>query len=92
MPVTRDRVQSDEFLLTHELLAKMLGVRRAGVTVAASGLRRAGLIHSKRGSVTIIDRRGLEQRSCECYGVSKREFDRLSAPIDSRDQLSETAE
>jgi CRP-like cAMP-binding protein len=77
MLMTRDRMQSDEFLLTQEFLAMMLGVRRAGVTVAASGLRRAGLIDYKRASVTIIDRRGLEQRSCECYGVSKREFDRL---------------
>jgi DNA-binding transcriptional regulator YhcF (GntR family) len=77
MLITRDRMQSDEFLLTQEFLAMMLGVRRAGVTVAASGLRRAGLIDYKRGSVTILDRSGLEQRSCECYGVSKREFDRL---------------
>jgi CRP-like cAMP-binding protein len=77
MLMTRDRMQSDEFLLTQEFLAMMLGVRRAGVTVAAGGLRRAGLIEYKRGSVTIIDRGGLEQRSCECYGVSKREFDRL---------------
>jgi len=75
--MTHDRMQSDEFLLTHEFLAMMLGVRRAGVTVAAAGLKRAGLIRYKRGSVTIIDRGGLEQRSCECYGVSKREFDRL---------------
>ena len=75
--MTRDRMQSDEFLLTQEFLAMMLGVRRAGVTVAAGGLQRAGLIRYKRGNVTIIDRRGLEQRSCECYGVSKREFDRL---------------
>ena len=77
MLMTRDRMQSDEFLLTQEFLAMMLGVRRAGVTVAASGLRRDGLIDYKRGSVTIIDRRGLEQRACECYSVSKREFDRL---------------
>ena len=77
MLMTRDRMQSDEFLLTQEFLAMMLGVRRAGVTVAASGLQRAGLIRYKRGNVTIIDRRGLEHRSCECYGVSKREFDRL---------------
>ncbi len=55
----------------------MLGVRRAGVTVAAGGLQRAGLIRYTRGNVTIIDRHGLEQRSCECYGVSKKEFDRL---------------
>ena len=77
MLMTRDRMPSDEFLLTQEFLAMMLGVRRAGVTVAASGLRRDGLIDYKRGSVTIIDRRGLEQRTCECYSVSKREFDRL---------------
>jgi CRP-like cAMP-binding protein len=75
--MTHDRMQSDEFLLTHEFLAMMLGVRRAGVTVSAAGLKRAGLIRYKRGSVTIIDRGGLEQRSCECYGVAKREFDRL---------------
>jgi len=77
MLMTADRMPSDEFLLTHEFLAMMLGVRRAGVTVAAGGLRRAGLIHYKRGTVTIIDRRGLEHRACECYGASKREFDRL---------------
>src|SRR5579863_2415798 len=57
--MTRDRMQSDEFLLTQEFLAMMLGVRRAGVTVAAGGLRRAGLIEYKRGSVTVIDRAGL---------------------------------
>ena len=75
--MTHDRMQSDEFLLTQEFLAMMLGVRRAGVSVAAGGLQRDGLIRYKRGNVTIIDRGGLEQRSCECYGVSKREFDRL---------------
>lgn len=75
--MTRDRMHSDEFPLTQEFLAMMLGVRRAGVTVAAGGLQRAGLIRYTRGNVTIIDRHGLEQRSCECYGVSKKEFDRL---------------
>jgi CRP-like cAMP-binding protein len=75
--MTHDRMRSDEFLLTQEFLAMMLGVRRAGVSVAASGLQRDGLIRYKRGNVTMIDRPGLEQRSCECYGVSKREFDRL---------------
>jgi CRP-like cAMP-binding protein len=75
--MTHDRMQSDGFLLTQEFLAMMLGVRRAGVTVAAAGLKRAGLIRYNRGNVTIIDRDGLEQRSCECYGLSKREFDRL---------------
>ena len=88
--MTHDRMQSDEFLLTQEFLAMMLGVRRTGVTAAAGALQRAGLIRYKRGNVTIIDRRGLIRRSCECYGVSKKEFDRLlgdrayarSGPVD----------
>jgi CRP-like cAMP-binding protein len=75
--MTRDRMQSDEFLLTQEFLAMMLGVQRTGVTLAAGALQRAGLIRYSRGNVTILDRRGLEQRSCECYRVSKKEFDRL---------------
>ena len=77
MLMTHDRMQSDEFLLTQEFLAMMLGVQRTGVTVAAGALQRAGLIRYTRGNVTIIDRRGLLRRSCECYGVSKKEFDRL---------------
>ncbi len=77
MLMTHDRMQSDEFLLTPEFLAMMLGVLRTGVTIAAGALQRAGLIRYKRGNVTIVDRRGLISRSCECYGVSKREFDRL---------------
>ena len=75
--MTHDRMQSDEFLLTQEFLAMMLGVQRTGVSAAAGTLQRAGLIRYKRGTVTMLDRRGLERRSCECYGVSKREFDRL---------------
>jgi CRP-like cAMP-binding protein len=75
--MTHDRMQSDEFLLTQEFLAMMLGVQRTGVSAAAGALQRAGLIRYKRGNVTIIDRRGLLHRTCECYGVSKREFDRL---------------
>ena len=75
--MTHDRMHSDEFLLTQEFLAMMLGVQRTGVTAAAGALQRAGLIRYKRGNVTIIDRGGLQHRSCECYGVSKREFDRL---------------
>ena len=75
--MTHDRMGSDEFLLTQEFLAMMLGVQRTGVTAAAGALQRAGLIQYKRGSVTILNRRGLERRSCECYGISKREFDRL---------------
>ena len=75
--MTHDRMQSDEFLLTQEFLAMMLGVQRTGVTVAASALQRAGLIRYSRGNVTILDRPGLLRRSCECYGTSKKEFDRL---------------
>ena len=75
--MTRDRMPSDHFLLTQEFLAMMLGVRRAGVTVAASALQRAGLIRYDRGRVAILDRDGLEERACECYAVSKEEFDRL---------------
>lgn len=75
--MTRDRMDSDNFLLTQEFLAMMLGVQRPGVSIAAGGLQRAGLITYSRGNVAILDRVGLKKRSCECYGVSKREFDRL---------------
>ena len=75
--MTHDRMQSDEFQLTQEFLAMMLGVRRAGVSVAAGALQRAGLIRYKHGRVTILDREGLKKLSCECYGIGKREFDRL---------------
>jgi CRP-like cAMP-binding protein len=82
--MTQDRMQSDEFLLTQEFLAMMLGVQRTGVSAAAGALQRAGLIRYKRGTVTIVDRLGLTERSCECYGVSKREFDRLLGDHASR--------
>jgi CRP-like cAMP-binding protein len=75
--MTYDRMDSEEFQLTHEFLAMMLGVRRSGVTEAASALQRAELIRYKRGHVTILDIAGLKKRSCECYEISKREYDRL---------------
>lgn len=75
--MTRDRMQSNDFLLTQEFLAMMLGVARPGVSIAAGGLQRAGLITYSRGNVAILDTAALKKRSCECYGVSKREFDRL---------------
>lgn len=75
--MTHDRMPSKEFLLTQEFLAMMLGVQRTGVTAAANALKKAGLIRYSRGVVTMLDQRGLERRSCECYRVSKREFDRL---------------
>jgi CRP-like cAMP-binding protein len=75
--MTHDRVQSDKFLLTQEFLGMMLGVRRSSVTEAASKLKQLKLIDYQRGNVTILNRRGLEQHACECYAVSKKEFDRL---------------
>jgi Mn-dependent DtxR family transcriptional regulator len=74
---TRDRVGRNEFPLTQELLALMLGVHRPTVTLAASSLQRARLIEYERGRVVILDRAGLEGASCECYAVMKRHFARL---------------
>lgn len=75
--MTYDRMHSKEFLLTHEFLAMMLGVRRSGVTVAAGALQRAGIIRYVRGHITILDVSELKRRACECYEISKKEFDRL---------------
>jgi CRP-like cAMP-binding protein len=72
-----DRLPSNELSMTQELIANMLGVRREGVTEAAGKLQSAGLIHYRRGHITVIDRAGLEARACECYAVVKKEFDRL---------------
>jgi CRP-like cAMP-binding protein len=74
-----DRVDGDTFQLTHEALARVLAVRRAGVTEAALALQRAGLIAYGRGRVTIVDRAGLEAAACECYGVERANFERLLA-------------
>jgi CRP-like cAMP-binding protein len=72
-----DRLGSNELSMTQELIANMLGVRREGVTEAAGKLQDAGLIRYGRGRITVLDRPGLEKRTCECYQVVKREFDRL---------------
>jgi CRP-like cAMP-binding protein len=72
-----DRLHSDELVMTQELIANMLGVRREGVTEAAGHLQNAGLIRYRRGRITVIDREQLEQRTCECYSVVKKEYDRL---------------
>ena len=72
-----DRLQGDELLMTQELIANMLGVRREGVTEAAGKLQAAGLIRYRRGRIEVIDRAGLEARVCECYMVVRDEFDRL---------------
>jgi len=75
--MTHDRVEGNEFALTHEFLAQMLGTRRSGVTVIAGTLQRAGLIEYRRGHVTIRNRAALEKAACECYAIVRGEFDRL---------------
>ena len=72
-----DRLDSSELAMTQELIANMLGVRRQGVVEAAGKLQKAGLIDYRRGHISVLDRPGLEARVCECYGVVKREYDRL---------------
>jgi CRP-like cAMP-binding protein len=72
-----DRMESGEFFLTHEMIAEMLGARRAGITVAAGKLRQAGVISYMRGHIHILDRRSLEMWACECYRTIRTEFERL---------------
>jgi CRP-like cAMP-binding protein len=72
-----DRLKSDELVMTQELIANMLGVRREGVTEAAGNLQRDGLIQYRRGRIAVLDRKGLEQRACECYAVVRTEYERL---------------
>ncbi len=72
-----DRLPTNELIMTQELIANMLGVRREGVTEAAGKLQKARLIEYRRGRITVLDRPGLEARSCECYSVVKTECDRL---------------
>src|SRR5688500_2923792 len=78
--MTHDRVGGDEFVLTHEVLAQMLAVRRAGVTVAAGALQRAGYISYSRGRMRICDRAGLEGAVCECYAQVRGHLRRLLGP------------
>jgi len=75
--MTHDRLNGDGFHVTHEFLSRMLGARRSGVTVGAGTLQRRSLISYHRGQIKIINRKGLEKAACECYGIVRREFDRL---------------
>jgi CRP-like cAMP-binding protein len=75
--VSLDRLQGNELIMTQELIANMLGVRREGVTEAAGRLQAAGLIQYSRGHIRVLDREKLEMRVCECYAVVKKEYDRL---------------
>jgi CRP-like cAMP-binding protein len=72
-----DRLTGDKLIMTQELIANMLGVRREGVTEAAGKLQKAGVIEYRRGRITVLDRKNLESMSCECYDVVRRETDRL---------------
>jgi CRP-like cAMP-binding protein len=72
-----DRLEGDDLVMTQELIANMLGVRREGVTESALNLQKLGFIRYARGRITVLDRAGLEKRTCECYAVVKKEYDRL---------------
>jgi CRP-like cAMP-binding protein len=76
-----DRLPANELVMTQELIANMLGVRREGVTEAAGKLQAEGLIEYSRGKITVLDRTKLEARVCECYAVVKKEYDRLLPPV-----------
>ena len=79
-----DRLEGSELVMTQELISNMLGVRREGVTEAALQLQSAGLIKYSRGRISVLDRPGIEKRSCECYAVVKNEYDRLKEmPLES---------
>jgi CRP-like cAMP-binding protein len=79
--MTHDRVDSDEIALTHEFLAMMLGTGRSGVTIAAGTLQQAGFIRYAHGTITVRDREGLENASCECYEVAREQFGGLLRPV-----------
>jgi CRP-like cAMP-binding protein len=89
--VTLDRVPSGELVMTQELVASMLGVRREGITEAAGRLQQAGVIRYRRGHISVLDRTGLEGRSCECYGVVKAEIDRLLTDFPRCDPFRSTS-
>ena len=82
--LTMDRVPNRELVMTQELVASMLGVRRESVTEAAGTLQNAGYIRYRRGHIAVLDRKGLEARSCECYGVVKKEIERLLNDVNKR--------
>ncbi len=79
-----DRLRGNELAMTQELISNMLGVRREGVTESALKLQKANLIQYSRGRITVLDRPGLERRTCECYAVVKREYDRLLPQTEAR--------
>jgi CRP-like cAMP-binding protein len=84
--INHDLLQSNELVMTHELIANMLGVRREGVSIAAGNLQRNGLITYSRGTITMLDRGAMESEVCECYRVVKDEYDRILGTYVSRNQ------
>ncbi len=88
---TLDRVPSGQLVMTQELVASMLGVRREGITEAAGRLREEGIIDYRRGHISVLKRAGLEAGACECYGVVRAEFDRLMSDIPREDTLRAAA-
>jgi hypothetical protein len=88
--MTLDRIPSGELVMTQELVARMLGVRREGVTEAAGKLQQLGYIRYRRGHIAVLERSGLEKTSCECYAAVKTEFDRLFSAIPQRDGVQKT--
>ena len=85
--LTLDRMKGNELVMTQELVASMLGVRREGITQAAGSLQEAGYIRYRRGHISVLDRSGLETRSCECYAVVKKELDRLLSDVKYRQDI-----
>jgi len=86
--LTLDRVSSRELVMTQELVASMLGVRREGITEAAGKLKNAGLISYRRGHISVLERSGLETRVCECYSVVKKEIGRLLSDVRHRQDIT----
>lgn len=86
--LTLDRLPTNELIMTQELVASMLGVRREGITEAAGNLQRAGFISYRRGHIAVLDRAGLESDTCECYAVVKKELSRLLSDVQYRQDAS----
>ena len=86
--LTLDRLPTNELIMTQELIANMLGVRREGITEAAGNLQRAGVISYRRGHIAVLDRPGLEARVCECYAVVKTELNRLMSDVRYRQGIA----
>ena len=84
--LTLDRLPTNELIMTQELVAGMLGVRREGITEVAGKLQRAGFISYRRGHIAVLDRDGLEASACECYAVVRKEMDRLMSDVRYRQE------